>query len=237
MIRMIGDFEVIQRTKDGYFDANALLNAWNKKPGCKKKRMDDFLSSAETKALIETIIKEEHVIDEKSQVPDSQVGDLAALPHNQIVIKSKVKTFKNGSRRPASIWVHPFIFIDFAMWLNPTFKYQVLKFVHDKMIEYRKKAGDEYNVLGAAVQKIVAKDFMKVAMPKVAKALNWIVFNCHEPGIRNRVGDEEKQRELSALERKIVDLIDEEFITDYAQLVNYLRKMYIKKNCPKVFAA
>lgn len=34
--------------------------------------------------------------------------------------------------------MHPLLFIDFAMWLNPAFKYDVLKFVYD---ELRKRIG------------------------------------------------------------------------------------------------
>jgi hypothetical protein len=105
------------------------------------------------------------------------------------------------------------------------------------MIKYRREASDKYIELGAAIEKIVQKHFIKTAMCKISEALNWIVFNRHESGIRNRFGDEQKQRELAMLEKKVADLINEGFITDYGQLVNYLRKLYHEKNYPKVFAA
>lgn len=38
--------------------------------------------------------------------------------------------------------MHPMLFIDFAMWINPEFKYDVIKFVHDEMIRYRNEAGE-----------------------------------------------------------------------------------------------
>lgn len=49
MKRPMGQFEVIQRTSDGYFDANALLWQWNHTMGNKRRRMDDFLNSSNTK--------------------------------------------------------------------------------------------------------------------------------------------------------------------------------------------
>ena len=121
------------------------------------------------------------------------------------------------------------------MWINPSFKVKVLKFVYDEMIRYRNEAGDAYKELGCAVMKIVPKASMKKAMKKVAEALNWIVFDGHEKMMRNKQGDEEKQRELFQLEHKVSDLINEGFITRYDDLVNYLRRLYHKKNSPSVF--
>jgi len=45
---------------------------------------------------------------------------------------------KNGGT-----WMHPILFIDFAMWINPKFKVKVLKFLHDKLIKHRIDTGDK----------------------------------------------------------------------------------------------
>ncbi len=133
--------------------------------------------------------------------------------------------------------MHPLLFIDFAMWLNPTFKVKVLKFVSDEMIRYRNDAGDAYLKLSSAVMKIVPRDFMPKAMKKIAEALNWVIFNEHESGIRNKHGEESKQRELFHLESKVTDLINEGFITSYDQLLKYLRKQWNNNWQPKVLQA
>lgn len=130
----------------------------------------------------------------------------------------------------------PLLFIDFAMWINPSFKVKVLKFVYDEMIKYRNEAGDAYNKLGSAVSKIVRKDFMPQAMQKVGEALNWIVFNEHERNIRNQYGEEKKQRELYELERKVADLINEGFIKNYDQMITYLKNIYRHKYLSAVFS-
>jgi hypothetical protein len=44
-----------------------------------------------------------------------------------------------------------------------------------------------------------------------------------------------KQRELWQLEKKVADLINEGFITAFDPLIDYLRKLYEKKNNPAVF--
>lgn len=127
------------------------------------------------------------------------------------------------------------LFIDFAMWINPSFKYDVIKFVYDEMICYRNEAGDAYKELGSAVMGIVPKDFMPKAMQKIGEALNWIVFGDHERMLRNKHGDEVKQRELWQLEKKVADLINEGFIRTYDILIDYLRVMYQKKHTPQLF--
>lgn len=60
----------------------------------------------------------------------------------------------------------------------------------------------------------------------MSEALNWIVFNQHEKMIRNKFGDENKQRELAQFEKKVADLINEGFITNFDNLLNYLRNQY-----------
>lgn len=136
---------------------------------------------------------------------------------------------KNGGT-----WMHPVLFIKFAMWLSPRFEYHVLKFVADEMIKYRNDAGDAYKALSTAISGLVSRDFMPAAMSKVAEALNWIVFNEHHNGARNTHGEENKQRELFLLENKITDLINEGFITSFKQLEGYLGTLWRNKWSPRV---
>lgn len=209
MIRKMGEFDVIQRTSDSMFNATILIKQWNQYSGMKKE-IGDFFYNENTKEFISALVIEENLNTQNSPYLTTRG--------------------KNGGT-----WMHPLLFIDFAMWLNSSFKVKVLKFVYDEMIKYRNEAGDEYLNLGSAIRKIVPSDFMQVAMKKIGEALNWVVFNSHESGIRNKYGDEQKQRELSSLERKVSDLINEGFITDFKQVVVYLRKLYQEKNYPKVF--
>ena len=52
MIRYIGQYSVIQRTSDGFFDANSLLKEWNSKSDNPKREMKKFLSSPKTEEFI-----------------------------------------------------------------------------------------------------------------------------------------------------------------------------------------
>lgn len=55
MIRYIGQYCVIQRTSDGFFDANSLLKEWNSKSDNPKREMKKFLSSPKTEEFITAI--------------------------------------------------------------------------------------------------------------------------------------------------------------------------------------
>jgi len=139
LTRTMGDYDVIQRTSDSYFDANALLRKWNSNPENAQRKMEAFLESSNTKDFMDALTDE------------INLGHNSPKIGNQIVKKSKTKSGKAG--RPIDqVWMHPYLFIDFAMWLNPSFKVKVIKFVYDELIKYRNDAGDAYREMCLSVQ-------------------------------------------------------------------------------------
>lgn len=221
--RPMGDFYVEQRTKDAMFNATTLLNQWNAYSG-QKKNINHYLDNSSTKEFLQAIIDDEPEIRKSER------------PENQVIVKSKAKTLSTGGKIAGSVWMHPLMFIDFAMWLNPTFKVKVLKFIYDQMIKFRKEAGDESLRLATAVGTIVSKQFMPAAMSQIHKGINCVVFGEHEKMMRNKVGEEDKQFDLLSLERKLTELINDGFIRDYDSIMNYLRKKWREKNIPKELA-
>lgn len=213
----MGCFSVEQRTKDGMFNATNLLAQWNKtakdnvgNPIFKEKAIADFFRLDNTKVFINALIEEENLKGE-----------------SYAYLKTKGK--KGGT------WMHPILFVKFAMWLNPRFEVQVIKFVYDQMIAYRNEAGDAYRELSAAVSKLVTPNFMPVAMRQTAEAINWCVFNQHETAIRNKHGEESKMRKLFELERKVASLINEGFIRKFDDMIEYLRNQWRRAYTPQIF--
>lgn len=206
----MGCFSVEQRTKDGMFNATALLKQWNESAG-EKKEIKKFFENQNTKEFISALIEEENLNGEKSAY-----------------LTSRGK-YNGGT------WMHPILFVKFAMWLNPRFEVKVIKFIYDQMIAYRNEAGDAYRELSVAVAKIVAPNFMASAMRQTTEAINWCVFNQHETAIRNKHGEEGKMRQLFELERKVASLIDDGFITKFDDMMEYLRNQWRKVNVPRVF--
>lgn len=212
LTRKMGEFDVLQRTSDGFFDANALWAQWIKINPSKHGVME-FLDSDKSKEFINELERQSRL---------SGDADFKAIS-----ITKSVMT-KNGKTR-AKIYVHPYLFIDFAMWLNPAFKYHVLKFVHDQLIHYRNEAGDAYKELTAAIDKVSLKEDIAFNIQHVAMALNFVVYNKHETGIRNLVGEEEKTRDLYELEWDIAKLVNRGFITDINGILDFLREEYKRR--------
>lgn len=155
--RKMGDFIVEQRTVDGMFNSTSLLKQWNSSNGMKKK-LDHFFENESTKSFIDVIMNEE-----KLHTRDS------------VYVKSRASRGKN-----AGTWMNPILFIDFAMWINPKFKYHVIKFVHDKLIEYRHEAGDSYQKMCSSILKIVPKKLSQKAISEISRANNYVVFGTHD---------------------------------------------------------
>lgn len=203
MIRQLANFKVEQRTKDGYFNSTELLKAWNT-ANTSNKELKDYLSNKATQEFIKALCEEENLNGDKSPY-------LATRG-------------KNGGT-----WMHPLLFIDFAMWLNPTFKVKVLKFVSDQMLSYRNEAGEAYKALASAISHIVPKNTIREYMETIAKGLNWIIVGRHEKMIRNEYGTEEKQKEYFELERQLAMLINDGFLKTGNEVVEYLRDKFKKK--------
>ena len=236
LIRPMGCFKVEQRTKDGMFNATSLLRQWNETMGTNKE-LDHFLRTDGTREFINALLED----IENQQVLHPQKKGYVKLTENENVIdtpkKEYVKLVYQTSRarvdRGGGTWVHPYLFIKFAMWLNPRFELQVIKFVHDQLLAYRDEAGEAYKELSTSIYQLVGKEAMRESIKAIGKALNFIVWNKHEEEMRNKEADEKKLKELFELERKVAALISEGFINTYDDLIKYLRTLWTKKYMPK----
>lgn len=208
----MGQFEVLQRLKDGFFDANALLRQWNSTDGNADLRISKFLSQQKVIEYIEAL-KEE-----------LQTGVNQPVGDYQLLVTVKGRRDKRGIKTPDQVWMHPYLFVKFAMWLNPRFEVKVVKFVYDQLIQYRHLAGDNYNVLAKSIASLPDVDY-----PKVARALNWIVFNKHERDIRNTATPQQLQ-DMDELQRKLAFSVDMGYIRSFPDLMNSMRRIYNRQH-------
>lgn len=212
LTRKMGEYSVLQRTQDGMFNATALLKQWNSTSSTERK-MDNYFNSDKTQEFINTIMERENLHTPK-----------------MVYVKSRVSRGDN-----VGTWMNPMLFIDFAMWINPSFKYDVLKFVYDELIKFRNEAGDAYKELASAIVKITPKKEIPTAMTKIAQALNFVCTNHHEREMRNQM-DEPTMKEMVRLEQDVTLLINEGFLTSLDSTINYLRKKWNIKYRPQLFA-
>lgn len=50
----------------------------------------------------------------------------------------------SGRGRNSKTWIHPFLFIDIALWYSPKIKIEVYEWLYDYLIKYRVASGDSY---------------------------------------------------------------------------------------------
>jgi hypothetical protein len=210
MIRKMGRFDVVQRTSDGMFNASELLKQYNKTNKTDKKLIN-FIGLAQTKEFIDELQSE---LNTQSDI--SYDGSI------EVLTEIKGRNTKSG-RTSDVVWMNPYLFIKFSMWLSPRFELQVIKFVADQLIQFRHEAGDNYNGLTSAVQR-----FKDINYPQLAKGLNWIVFNIHETGIRNKAS-QEQLKELVEVQKKLAFACDMGYIKTFDELINEMRRLYHMK--------
>jgi len=192
IIRKLNDFDVVQRTGDGMFNATLLLSQWNKSNKGSKKEMGDYFRNTSTQEFVKSLESEDSLKDGNSPYYKSRG--------------------KNGGT-----WMHPYLFIDFAMWLNPSFKLQVIKFVYDQLIEHRNLSGDYYKTLCSQLARFKDTNFSDVG-----KILNLVVFNEHKSDRRNSATPEQ-QNELQQLTRDACMLLEDGFIRSWDKFKEYMR--------------
>lgn len=214
LTRSMGEFSVYQRTSDGMFNATSLLKQWNNLSPTERK-MDNYFNLQGTGEFVNTIIAKENL-------------DTPKL----VYVKSRASRGLNSGT-----WMHPLLFIDFAMWINPEFKYDVLKFVYDQLVEYRNQAGNSYRRMCERIAQVSKKGDIPKNISSIAKAVNIVVYGIHEKQMRNKQAEESSMRELVKLQEMIIELIDNGYIKTYEGIRQYLLNTWRKKNQPKELTA
>lgn len=214
LTRTMGEFSVYQRTSDGMFNATSLLKQWNSLSPTERK-MDNYFNLQGTGEFVNTIIAKENL-------------DTPKL----VYVKSRASRGLNSGT-----WMHPLLFIDFAMWINPEFKYDVLKFVYDQLVEYRNQAGNSYRRMCERIAQVSKKGDIPKNISSIAKAVNIVVYGIHEKQIRNKQAEENSMRELVKLQEMITELIDNGYVNTYEEIRQYLLNTWRKNNQPKELTA
>ena len=87
-----------------------------------------------------------------------------------------------GAREKKSAWCHPILFVLISLEMNPKIYGKTIYWIADKLIINRIEAGNLYKSLTGSIKKwnLNGENYVKLA-----KALNYIIFNRHIVGIRN----------------------------------------------------
>lgn len=200
-----------QRNTDGYFNATLLLELANANSE-KKRRFADFWENDGTQDFMQELAQNLNV-EKKAHLKNYLPTDL----------------YETKRGRGGCTWMHPYLFVKFAMWLSPKFEVQVIKWVYDNLIDFRNQAGDYYKELCSVIMNRYMQHYKDKPSPLVfsneAKFLNSLVVGEFKGLERNELN--EKQLDLlNNLQKLDIDMIDKsigkmqrhEKLRDYADM-------------------
>jgi len=183
--RDLNGVSVRQDSKTSFFNANDLLELYNATNPDRQKRLDKYLENKETHELMDAILEEMH--------NTTNSGDY----ENGVI---RTKKGKNGGT-----WMHPYLMMDFGMWLSPQFKVTVLRWFYDNVVLFRNECGSEYKLVTDALFEKDPKT-PPFLYSREANMLNTLVFGCARKNQRNKA-TEDQLALLKALQRADSKLI------------------------------
>lgn len=143
MERKFQGMPIRQNSKTGFLNLNDLYECYSRENPNGPKRVDNYMRLAQTEEFAE-VLRESLLDQEKLNTSDS--SDLVCPS----IEPPKVIETKRG--KYGGTWVHPYLFLDFAMWLNPRFKLWAMSIIEDKLIEMRNQAGDRFKEMAQALK-------------------------------------------------------------------------------------
>lgn len=200
MQRDLNGVKVRQDSKTMFFNANDLLDLYNSTSG-EQKRLQNYLDNQSTKDTESAILRE---IQNNSKESEFENGII------------QTKRGKNGGT-----WMHPYLFIDFGMWLSADFKVTVIKWFYDNLIQLRNEAGDSFKDVNQALFEMYPTS-THFAYANEAKMINKLVFGKPDKDQRN-LATEKQLGLLKALQKADIHLIAKglDYYERYEKLKEY----------------
>ena len=124
MKRMLFGSEIAQQSKTEFFSATDLAkagNEWRRKNGLSTFNLSQYIASKGFKEFSDEL--------------SAKYGEVINI----------------GRGRNSGTWVHPLLFIDIALAINPKLKVEVYEWLFDNLIKYRNDSGDSYKEMAAAL--------------------------------------------------------------------------------------
>ena len=208
-------------SKDGFVCITEVMEALNEKRksmGLESRRLDHLFSTNGFQS-ISNICTVRNLTVQNYVLEINKITDL----------KKYGMAYRRGKGEGQKWYVNPYFFVMVALELDPEIYAKVIIWLHDGFIEDRNAAGEAYIKMSSSVARLVNdKSQLSDRISRVAKAINFIVFNKHESGIRN-MATKNQLNDIVAIENVITGIIDGGFIDTYDKLIDYLGHEWKKK--------
>lgn len=186
MTRTLFDRPVRQFHNTRMLCANDLAAIYREKnPSATLKLPSHFMDNAATKEYV------------------AYLEQVVGVPANEV--------YRTTKGRDGATWMHPYLFVDFAMWLSVEFKHEALKWIHDNLCTLRDSVGTDHRPLTDEIKKLGAdKPWHYIREIQLIQGL---------AGIRNgerNTATEDQLRKLDALQKADIKMI-QQGVTSYGQ--------------------
>lgn len=198
MVRELRGLPIRQNHKTGMFNANDLLDIYNKSNPESPKRLDHYLKAQASEEYIDFLNNKYGKIEPE--------GGFLNTPKRGYLNSTGLALTTNRGRVNGGTWMHPHLFIDFAMWISVEFKDWAISCVADKLIEYRDEAGDTFKEVNAALTILENPRQLQSVYIQEAKMINEMVFGDPHGGKRNEASVQELNL-LNQLQKADIKLI------------------------------
>ena len=184
---------IAQKSKSEFFSATDLVkagNKWRRHNGFSEFNLAQYVK---TKAVTDFVAELE-------------------IKYGKCISKSR--------GRAGQTWVHPLLFIDVALAINPKLKIEVYEWMFDNLIRFRNDSGDSYKEMTSAlyVRHGNHREFQKY-IQKVASAIK---VACHVKDWQEATENQLRKRDLIHHSIKLLSRV----LTDPNQIV----RLSIKEN-------
>lgn len=180
MVRQFNGKAIRQDSKTSFLNLNDLYEAYLATEPNTVKRIGQYITLQQTEEFADAI--RESALE--ANVLNSNESCKLELP-----LLEPMKVIETRRGKYGGTWVHPYLFLDFAMWLNPRFKVWAMSVIEDKLIELRTEAGDKFKEMTSALKSIGAigpREYIKEA-----NMINTLVFKSTKPEQRNSATQEQ----------------------------------------------
>ena len=169
---LIGE-KVRQKHLTGFFslsDLEKIGNRYRLDKGLQVKKATDYFRTPANKEFIEAL---------KKEYPKIESG---------------------GRGRGKEKWIHPFLFIDIALWYNPELKVQVYEWVYDNLTLFRDNSGESFKKMAKALgENCNIRGQYGTVLPRVATLIykavgvdgkdKWETATTEQLKLRNKIQD------------------------------------------------
>jgi len=208
-----------QSSKNSFLSVSDLQKAYEKarwQYGWSDKRVNDIMSSLDTKERVYYLLKERDLI--KADI--SVFMDMVKKEGLTKVLKGLGVYKTTGRGENKSTYADPYIWVLIAMEMNPMIYARVVIWLTDSLVFNRIEAGTEYMPMNAEIKRVLGNPDYTL----FAKSINVRVFGKHIAGMRN-IASAKELRKISDIEKLVTTAIKNGWIKTESDILKAIENI------------